>query len=1059
MDIVEELRNNRENGAKRLEIEYKVGLMAMARRFYVDETDAEELVNRTFAAVVDGIDGYLARSAFFTWMCQIMSNIYAADMRRKSNSTVTYPGEVPDMTDEEGESRIFDNIDASIVRAAVEKLPKEMREVILLHYFADMSIPQIAKFISIPAGTIKSRLHYARKALAAKLVGKAKKPGVKALILALALSALAAVGAVGVVAIRATSEPVSEESDIVLNTKNTEDTEGSLETNGDSPQQSEAITDNSETNIEENAMSNSMQKVSMIKTLAAAAALTAGAVLAADPGAIEIVASNFGTGEFTLRVPSSEKPLELYWAAAWADDTDDYSQWCAPVFVADIPAGTSEVTVTVPEYSVNDTARFFLADPANATVTRPVSVIGGKNGSDFDSAFVTGLHPNYDWKYDLVFDVPEFGSNQAWLLCNRNNNYNQNSLLHFIVQNSSAKKLRFGYGTHNNIVSTSAISANVMYQAAINGRVCVVSNLTDNVLFYTFIANASTANYGEFSFWFGASSGSDGKIYNTNDKCSFARVYSFKAWNGSDELVGDFRPMVTNGVAGYFDLVTRTFFKSGDGVSANETHTFTPYVASNETQHVDSLVAHLGDLVAVSPVPKSGPVELVSESLGFAIGGTPAYGNKAVSIGGSVTLGVPADEFIWWDVTTKMSYRVRSAGLRIDAYNPSTGEFVVGTPQKDLRSYTFARHADSDGVRVVCLWDAEMLVDPLDGLRADCLRLVGVDTNANGKTEVGHGPFNTAVHPIPATTRVYFDVAIDDSNYSAQCSVSPVNERRFFGVRDAVLAKPASYETVFQICRVRNGNAPYLRVDMCNAVDGASVSDFQVATPNSTFARFQFDVNPYFTRVADNTSGLSHLVELKDVEVERSSTALNGTLHIFGQQRLHDTTAPLCVDYNNTRYYSYTVWTDGINLSRDYVPCIDANRKPAFYDRVGRNYIYPIGDKAEIVAEFTGTVGTNSVYVTGENEKGEPAAYLDPDATALGYHQIAVGNSETFTATGREVFEARVVGYHVDTWVDGSGWREGAVQSGRSVTLSGENSIRRVVWIWKRVSGSAIYII
>ena len=229
MDIVEELRNNRENGAKRLEIEYKVGLMTMARRFYVDESDAEELVNRTFAAVVDGIDGYLARSAFFTWMCQIMSNIYAADVRRKSNATVTYPGEVPDMTDEAGVSRIFDSIDASIVRTAVEKLPKEMREVILLHYFADMSIPQIAKFISIPAGTIKSRLHYARKALAAKLVGKAKKPGVKALILALALSALAAVGAVGVVAIRSAAAPETEKAEVVFNAKSTENTEGSLE--------------------------------------------------------------------------------------------------------------------------------------------------------------------------------------------------------------------------------------------------------------------------------------------------------------------------------------------------------------------------------------------------------------------------------------------------------------------------------------------------------------------------------------------------------------------------------------------------------------------------------------------------------------------------------------------------------------------------------------------------------------------------------------------------------------------------------------------------------------
>ena len=1062
MDIVEELRNNRENGAKRLEIEYKVGLMTMARRFYVDETDAEELVNRTFAAVVDGIDGYLARSAFFTWMCQIMSNIYAADVRRKSNSTVTYPGEVPDMTDEEGVSRIFDSIDASIVRTAVEKLPKEMREVILLHYFADMSIPQIAKFISIPAGTIKSRLHYARKALAAKLVGKAKKPGVKALILALALSALAAVGAVGVVAIRSAAAPETEEAEVVFNAKSTENTEGSLETNGDSPQQSEAITDNSEANNEENAMSNSMQKVSMIKTLAAAAALTAGAVLAADPGAIEVVARNFGTGEFTLRVPASEKPLELYWAAAWADDTADYAQWRAPVFLSNIPAGTTEVIVTVPGFNSDAASRFFLADPDNAVVTRPVTVIGGKDSSGhFNSAFVTGLHPNYDWKYDLVFDVPEFASDhQAWLLCHRNSNGNNNSLLHFIVRASNDKRVRFGHGSHHFIYSTPTIEAGVKYQAAINGRVCVVSNLADNVLFDTLTANASIQNYGEYWFWFGASSGANGKNYNTGDGCSFARVYSFRAWNGSGELVGDFRPMVTNSVAGYFDLVTRRFFQSGDGVTAGETHVFTPYVASAETQHVDSLVAHLGALVAVSPALEVGLVECVSESLPFVIGGIPLYGRKSVDVGGSVTFSVPTEKFIWWDEATRMSYRVASAGLRIDTYDANNDEFVVGTPQPGLRSYTFTRNSDTDGVRVVCLWDAEMLVDPPDGLRAECLRLVDVATNANGKTEVGHGPFNTGVHPIPATTRVFVDVGLDSNNRTAQNYLSPVTERRFFGCRDesAHGQDPGKWQYNFQLSRVwPNQSQPALRVDMCNYMDGV-VSSAQTLNINNT-ARFEIDLNPTFTRLYDVLQGATHLAEMKDTGYERSDEPLNGTLHIFGQQRLHDTIAPLCVDYNNTRYYTYAVWTDGVNLSRDYAPCIDAEGKPAFYDRVGGNYIYPIGDKAEIVAEFTGTVGTNSVYVTGENEKGEPAAYLDPDATALGYHQIADGSSETFTATAREVFGKKATGYRVDTWVEGSGWRKGAVQSGRSVTLSGENSFRRVVWIWKRVSGSAIYII
>ena len=65
MDIVEELRNDRERGARRLESEYRAGLMTLARRFCADEGDAEELVNRTFAAVVEGIDDYIEQSAFF----------------------------------------------------------------------------------------------------------------------------------------------------------------------------------------------------------------------------------------------------------------------------------------------------------------------------------------------------------------------------------------------------------------------------------------------------------------------------------------------------------------------------------------------------------------------------------------------------------------------------------------------------------------------------------------------------------------------------------------------------------------------------------------------------------------------------------------------------------------------------------------------------------------------------------------------------------------------------------------------------------------------------------
>ena len=216
MDIVEELRTNRESGAKRLESEYKAGLMTLAMRFCDSPSDAEELVNRTFAAVVEGIDDYLEQSAFFGWMCQILKNIHSLDQRRKSNRNEICTGEIPDIIDEAAQEEIYNSLDRSLVREALGKLEPEDREVLLLHYFMDVPIKKMAQILTVPTGTVKSRLHYARKALAAKLGVAARKPGGKALLLALLLFGLTALGAgiagVSRVASRVSSPAATETS-------------------------------------------------------------------------------------------------------------------------------------------------------------------------------------------------------------------------------------------------------------------------------------------------------------------------------------------------------------------------------------------------------------------------------------------------------------------------------------------------------------------------------------------------------------------------------------------------------------------------------------------------------------------------------------------------------------------------------------------------------------------------------------------------------------------------------------------------------------------------------
>jgi RNA polymerase sigma-70 factor (ECF subfamily) len=56
-----------------------------------------------------------------------------------------------------------------IVRAMLDELPPNHRAVLVLHYLQDYSIPEIAEIFDCPEGTVKSRLHHARKLLKARL--------------------------------------------------------------------------------------------------------------------------------------------------------------------------------------------------------------------------------------------------------------------------------------------------------------------------------------------------------------------------------------------------------------------------------------------------------------------------------------------------------------------------------------------------------------------------------------------------------------------------------------------------------------------------------------------------------------------------------------------------------------------------------------------------------------------------------------------------------------------------------------------------------------------------
>ena len=199
MDLIEEIKNDIEKGSIRLFAEYRDRLYFEALRLAGDAAAADDLVMVAMDRAIRGIDSYDSRkSEFFTWLKAILLNCRRDALRRFSATRERLGGErdvaeeeAGVLSDESTEDEIFRRSDADALRAAIGTLKRDEREMIMMHYFGEMSVGQIAKFIHASNWAVQWRLRMARKALAARLapaMGRAAAvSGVAVVALALGL--------------------------------------------------------------------------------------------------------------------------------------------------------------------------------------------------------------------------------------------------------------------------------------------------------------------------------------------------------------------------------------------------------------------------------------------------------------------------------------------------------------------------------------------------------------------------------------------------------------------------------------------------------------------------------------------------------------------------------------------------------------------------------------------------------------------------------------------------------------------------------------------------------
>ena len=107
----------------------------------------------------------------YTWLYSILVNFWRMDLRQKKMDILLCQEEMPECPDERPDpaEALALKADSEAIRNAVAQLPEHYRGVVVFRYFEDMSVPEIAKVLRIPEGTVKFRLHKAKNIMRRKL--------------------------------------------------------------------------------------------------------------------------------------------------------------------------------------------------------------------------------------------------------------------------------------------------------------------------------------------------------------------------------------------------------------------------------------------------------------------------------------------------------------------------------------------------------------------------------------------------------------------------------------------------------------------------------------------------------------------------------------------------------------------------------------------------------------------------------------------------------------------------------------------------------------------------
>ncbi len=154
---------------------YKNGLYVFLRQFLNQQVLVEDVFQETFLQLFTSKDSFDPNRPLRPWLFTIAANKAKDALRKSQRTAAVLIGTIADSQDLSFDEVIntitsykvtpYEELEKSETRLRVGRIianmPENLREILILAYFNKFSYKQMAKMLSIPIGTVKSRLHTA----------------------------------------------------------------------------------------------------------------------------------------------------------------------------------------------------------------------------------------------------------------------------------------------------------------------------------------------------------------------------------------------------------------------------------------------------------------------------------------------------------------------------------------------------------------------------------------------------------------------------------------------------------------------------------------------------------------------------------------------------------------------------------------------------------------------------------------------------------------------------------------------------------------------------------